>query len=81
MYCSFVPLCGGSVGSLIGVPFYIGAGNMSSENRLIVEYEQLRWLLEVLDSQVNVIDARLIEIENELPDSYVFPGDPPLGEC
>ena len=37
---------------------------MSSENRLIVEYEQLRWLWEVLNSQVNLIDARIIEIES-----------------
>ncbi len=54
---------------------------MSSENRLIVEYEQLRWLLGVLDSQANIIDARLIKIEQQLPDSYVFPGDPPMDEC
>ena len=67
--------------ALTAFPFAIGAGNMSSENRLIIEYEQLRRLLEVLDSQVNVIDARLIEIEKQLPDSYVFPGDPPMDKC
>jgi hypothetical protein len=65
--------------ALTAFPFH-WSSTMSSENRLIGEYEQLRWLLEVLDSQVNVIDARLIEIEQQLPDSYVFPGDPPMEE-
>ena len=44
---------------------------------LIVEYERLRRLAHELDVQVNTVDARLIEIERQLPDSYHYPGDPP----
>ena len=46
--------------------------------RLIAEYERLRRLLRDLDAQANTVDGRLVEIEGQLPDSYTFPGDPPL---
>ena len=44
---------------------------------MIAEYERLRRLAHELDVQVNTVDARLIEIEYQLPDDYHYPGDPP----
>ena len=53
-----------------------------NENSLIAEYEWLRQLAKVLDGQSHFVDARLIEIERQLPDGYTFPGDPPIdAEC
>ena len=45
---------------------------------LIVEYETLRRRECELIEQLNAVDARLIEIEQQLPDSYTYSGDPPL---
>jgi len=45
---------------------------------LIAEYETLRRRERELVEQLNAVDARLIELEGELPNSYTFPGDPPL---
>ena len=52
-----------------------------NEKALIAEYEWLRKLAQTLDSQINLVDARLIEIERQLPDSYAFPGDSILLGC
>ncbi|MBU4271712.1 MAG: hypothetical protein KKA28_07625 [Planctomycetes bacterium] len=49
-----------------------------NEKTLIAEYEWLRQLAKVLDGQSNFVDARLVEIERQLPDSYTFLDDPPL---
>ncbi len=49
-----------------------------NEENLIVEYEALRRRECELIEQLNVVDARLIEIEGQLPDEYTFPGDRPL---
>ena len=46
------------------------------EEELIAEYERLRRLAHELDVQANTVDARLVEIESQLPDRYTFPGDP-----
>ncbi len=48
------------------------------EDALIREYERLRRKAHELDVQAETVDARLIEIEELLPDHYTFPGDPPL---
>lgn len=45
---------------------------------LIAEYEGLRKLAHELQVQANTVDARLVEIERQLPDHYNYPGDPPL---
>lgn len=50
------------------------------KDALIAEYERFRRLAHELDVQSEMVDARLIEIENQLPDHYTFPGDPPLIE-
>jgi len=47
------------------------------EENLIAEYEKLRRKAHELDVQSNTVDARLVEIEKQLPDHYRFPGDPP----
>ena len=44
----------------------------------IAEYERLLRLAHELQVQANTVDARLIEIERQLPDHYNYPGDPPL---
>ncbi len=43
---------------------------------LVAEYEQLRKVMRKLTVRMNAVDARLIEIEKELPDDYQYPGDP-----
>lgn len=43
---------------------------------LIAEYERLRKVMHELTVRMNVVDARLIEIEKDLPDDYLYPGDP-----
>lgn len=48
------------------------------EETLIAEYEALRRRERELIEQLNAADARLIEIEDKLPDEYTFPGDQPL---
>jgi hypothetical protein len=53
-------------------------GRKEKIRTLIYEYEWLRQQAKVLDWQINQLDARLIEIERQLPDSYKFPDDPPL---
>ena len=45
---------------------------------LIAEYQRLRRLAHELDVQAETVDARLVEIEKQLPDRYRFPGDPLL---
>lgn len=47
---------------------------------LIAEYELLRRELEELDKRTNQVDARLVELDKLLPDSYTYPGDPPLDD-
>ncbi len=55
--------------------------NDSTEaSRLIAEHERLRNRVCKLFQEWNKIDQRLVEIECELPDEYVFPGDP-TEEC
>lgn len=49
-----------------------------NDETLIVEYEELRRRECELVEQLNAVDARLIEIEDKLPDEYTFPGDQPL---
>lgn len=46
---------------------------------LIAEYEGLRHEANKLDKRSEQVDARLIELERLLPDSYTFPGEEPLG--
>ncbi len=48
------------------------------EEKLIAEYARLRRLAHKLEVQSGAVDARLIEIERQLPDRYTFPGNPPL---
>jgi len=43
--------------------------------RLIAEYEVLRKLANELDVHAEMVDERLIEIERELPEEYVYPGN------
>lgn len=47
----------------------------ASESALVAEYEWLRQLAIVLESQANYVDKRLVEIELLLPDAYRFPAD------
>ena len=44
--------------------------------KTIAEYERLKKFLRDLDAKANTVDARLVEIERELPEDY--PDDPPL---
>ncbi|MBN1588077.1 MAG: hypothetical protein JW888_01020 [Pirellulales bacterium] len=48
-----------------------------SEEELIAEYERLRKRLHELDVQAEYIEGRLVQIERQLPDRYVFPDDAP----
>ena len=48
------------------------------ERELIAEYEYLRKCSICLFRKWSEIDERMLEIESQLPDSYTFPGDPPL---
>ncbi len=50
-------------------------GESKNENALIAEYEWLRQFGKVLDGQSNLVEARLVEIERQLPDGYMFTGD------
>jgi len=50
------------------------------ENALIAEYERLRRKAHELHVQAEYVDRRLVEIEEQLPDHYRYPGDPPLKE-
>jgi len=43
----------------------------------IAEYERLRKFLRDLDAKAEQTDARLVEMERELPDDYACPDDPP----
>ncbi len=45
-------------------------------DRLIADYEWLRRMMRHLDMQTEHIDRQLVELENLLPDDYVYPGDP-----
>ena len=47
---------------------------------LIAEYDRLRRLAHELDVQAETVDARLIEIERQLPDQYTYSSDPPLAD-
>ena len=47
----------------------------ASESALVAEYEWLRQLAIVLESQANYVDKRLVEIELTLPDAYRLPAD------
>lgn len=44
---------------------------------LIAEYEWLRQYDKSLELEANLVDARLVEIERDLPDDYTFIDDPP----
>jgi hypothetical protein len=46
-----------------------------NEEELIAEYEELRRLAHELDEQSETIEERPIEIEEQLPDEYTYPGD------
>lgn len=45
-------------------------------DRLIADYEWLRRMMRHLDMQTEHIDRQLVELENLLPDDYVYPDDP-----
>ena len=47
-------------------------------NKLVVEYERLRKVMHDLTMQMNTVDARLVEIEYQLPNDYTYLGDAPL---
>ncbi len=49
-----------------------------NDTALIAEYECLRREEYHLNARSEQIDARLIELERILPDSYTYPGDPSL---
>ncbi|MBU4271287.1 MAG: hypothetical protein KKA28_05435 [Planctomycetes bacterium] len=49
---------------------------IADRDRLIGEYEWLRRMACHLDMETERIDRQLIELENLLPDDYVFPSDP-----
>lgn len=51
---------------------------ISNEATLIVEYERLRHEANQLNKRNEQVDARLVELEKLLPNSYTYPGDPPL---
>ena len=42
---------------------------------LIAEYERLRHEADQLNQRSEQVDARLVELERLLPDSYTYPGD------
>jgi chaperonin cofactor prefoldin len=42
---------------------------------LITRYEELRLQLRELDAQTERLDMEIAEMERELPDDYVYPGD------
>ena len=48
---------------------------MEDEDALIQEYERLRRKAHELQVQTETVDARLVEIERQLPDHYQYPGD------
>jgi len=48
------------------------------EDSLIQEYERLRRLAHELDVQSETVEQRLIQIEEQLPDAYTYPGDTSL---
>ena len=48
------------------------------KKKLVAEYERLRKLAHELDVQPSSVDARLVEIERQLPPRYKYPGDRPL---
>ena len=52
--------------------------NKTNEAALIAEYENLRREADKLDQRGEQVDARLVELEHLLPDSYTYPGDPLL---
>ena len=43
---------------------------------LIAEYERLRHEADELNQRSEHVDARLVELDKLLPDSYTYPGDP-----
>ena len=51
-------------------------GRVFAMNDLIQEYEDLRRLAHELDVQTETVDRRLTEIEDQLPETYTYPGDP-----
>lgn len=62
-----------SLFSLCGLPMTI-----PNDAALIAEYERLRHELTERVRQGQKLDSRLVELERILPDSYTYPGDPPL---
>ena len=52
-------------------------GRTTRGNGMIAEYEWLRRMISHLEMQTEQIDRQLVELEKRLPQSYVFPGDPP----
>jgi hypothetical protein len=47
----------------------------ADKNRLIADYEWLRRMMCMLDSQTEQLDRQLVELEKLLPDDYVHPDD------
>jgi hypothetical protein len=45
------------------------------ERELIARYEHLRARLSQLEDELDVLDAQLIALEDQLPEAYVFAGD------
>ena len=78
--CSSVPLSGGGVsGAVSGVPFFHWEGLpviTPDDAALIAEYERLRQQMKELAQRSEQVDARLVELEMLLPDSYAYLGDP-----
>lgn len=65
---------------MFGVPFSLRGLPMSkpSDAALIAQYERLRQEADQLQERSEQVDARLVQLERLLPDTYTYPGDPPL---
>ena len=80
--CSFMPLCGGSVSSFDGIPFFRRSGRHGQRQQspdCQVRTPATAGGRELI-GQINAVDAQLIEIESQLSDEFTYPGDPPLGD-
>jgi hypothetical protein len=49
----------------------------SAQKKLIERYERCRRLQKQLSDLLSEIEAELVELEEQLPDEYTYPGDPP----
>lgn len=72
------PPDGPAAGAFFGFPLRTAMDDDIQLKQLIAEYERLRERSLRLFQEWEGIDQRMQEIESELPDSYTYPGDPPL---